>query len=123
MSRTGELHVTKECSAYKGNAKDFCTITASNIDEIGAGSKVVYAEAAAEGSLDSAIVIEAGPGNTVNGHVTLDLAKGTGRLTFSGGTGTLAGFEGSADVSADAAGLWHWEGTYSLGPKVEAVTR
>jgi hypothetical protein len=121
MPRTGELHVTKECSAYKGLANDYCTITASNIDAIGAGSRVVYAEAAAEGSLDSAIVIEAGPGNTANGHVTLDLTTGTGRLTFSGGTGTLAGFAGSADVSADAAGLWHWEGTYSLTPEVETV--
>jgi hypothetical protein len=122
MTRTGELHVTKECSAYKGLANEFCTITASNIDEIGAGSRVVYAEAAGAGSLDSAIVIDAGAGNTVNGHVTLDLATGTGHLTFSGGTGTLAGFAGSADVSADAAGLWHWEGTYSLTPEVEAVT-
>jgi hypothetical protein len=122
MTRTGELHVTKECSAYKGLAGDHCTITASNIDEIGAGSRVVYAEAAAAGSLDSAIVIEAGPGNTANGHVKLDLATGTGRLTFSGGTGRLAGFAGSADVSADAAGLWHWEGTYSLSAEVEAVS-
>jgi hypothetical protein len=122
MTRTGELHVTKECSAYKGQANEYCTITESNIDEIGAGSRVVYAEAAAAGSLDSPIVIEAGPGNTANGHVTLDLATGTGRLTFSGGTGTLAGFTGSADVSADAAGLWHWEGTYSLSAEAQPVS-
>ena len=121
MPRTGDLHVTKECSAYKGLADDFCTITSSNIDEIGVGSKVVYAEAAGAGSLDSDIVLEAGPGNTAAGHVMLDLAAGTGRLTFSGGTGTLAGFVGSADVSADAAGLWHWEGTYSLSSEPEVV--
>jgi hypothetical protein len=121
MTRSGELHVAKECSAYKGLADDFCTITASNIDEIGAGSKVVYAEAAGAGSLDSPMVIDAGAGNTVNGHVTLDLATGTGRLTFSGGTGTLAGFTGSANVSADAAGLWHWEGTYSFIPEVQPI--
>jgi hypothetical protein len=122
MTRTGDLHVTKECSAYKGGAGEYCTITASNIDEIGAGSRVVYAEAAAAGSLDSDIVIEAGPGNTAKGHVTLDLPNATGRLTFSGGTGTLAGFAGSADVSADAAGLWHWEGTYSLSPEAQPVS-
>jgi hypothetical protein len=121
MTRTGELHVTKECSAYKGLANDFCTITASNIDEIGAGSKVVYAGAAGGGKLDSDLVLKAGPGNTANGHVTLDLETGTGRLTFSGGTGTLAGFAGRADVSADAAGLWHWQGTYSFSPEAKAV--
>jgi hypothetical protein len=121
MTRTGELHVTKECSAYKGLARDFCTITASNIDEIGAGSRVVYAEAADAGALDSAIVVEAGPGNTANGHVTLDLSNATGRITFSGGTGTLAGFTGSVDVSADAAGLWHWDGKYSFSPEAATV--
>jgi hypothetical protein len=122
VGRSGELHITKECSAYKGGAGEYCTITGSNIDEIGAGSRVVYAEAAGAGSLDSDIVIEAGPGNTVDGHVKLDLATGTGSLTFSGGTGTLAGFTGSADVSADAAGLWHWEGTYSLSPQAQPVS-
>jgi hypothetical protein len=122
MARTGELHIAKECSAYKGLADEFCTITASNIDEIGAGSKVVYAEAAGDGKLDSPIVLEAGPGNTANGHVALDLATGTGRITFSGGTGTLSGFTGSADVSADAAGLWHWEGTYSFSPEEAVVS-
>jgi hypothetical protein len=122
MTRTGELHITKECSAYKGGAGEYCTITGSNIGEIGAGSRVVYAEAAGAGSLDSDIVIEAGPGNTVKGHVMLDLAAATGRLTFSGGTGTLAGFTGSADVSADAAGLWHWEGRYNFSPEAQPVS-
>jgi hypothetical protein len=115
MPRTGELHVTKECSEYKGLAGDFCTITSSNLEEIEVGSKVVYAQAAADGSLDTDVVLDAGEGNTAAGHVKLDLAADKGVATFSGGTGKFAGFQAHADVSADSDGLWHWEGTYSFG--------
>jgi hypothetical protein len=38
MPRSGDLHVTKECSKYKGMAGDFCTITSSNLEEIEVGS-------------------------------------------------------------------------------------
>jgi hypothetical protein len=114
MSRSGSLDVAKECSEYKGLAGDHCTITVSNIDAIDPGARVVYASAAGDGSLDSDIVLENGPGNTATGHVFLDLAAGTGTITFSGGTGKLAGFEAQAAVSSDAEGLWHWNGTYSF---------
>jgi hypothetical protein len=90
--------VTKECSAYNGLAGDFCTITSSNLEEIEVGSRVVYAEAAGDGSLDSDIVLEAGPGNTADGHVKLDLAAGSGVVTFSGGTGKFTGFQARVDV-------------------------
>ena len=114
MSRSGSLDVVKECSEYKGLAGDHCTITVSNVDGIDPGARVVYASAAGAGSLDSDIVLEAGPGNSATGHVLLDLGAGTGTITFSGGTGKLAGFEAEAAVSADAEGLWHWNGTYSF---------
>ena len=114
MGRNGELHATKECPGYQGRAGDFCTITSANIDEIAPGSKVVYADAVADGALDSDLSLECGSGNTAAGHVTLDLGAGTGQITFSGGTGSLAGFSASVDVSADAAGTWHWDGTYSF---------
>ena len=74
MARSGDLDVTKECSEYKGRAGDFCTITSSNLKEIQAGAKVIYAEAANEGTLDTDIELDAGSGNTANGHVVLDLA-------------------------------------------------
>lgn len=48
MPRSGDLHVTKECSEDKGLAGDFCTITSSNLEGIEVGSKVVYANAAAD---------------------------------------------------------------------------
>ena len=72
MARSGDLQVTKECSAYKGLAGDFCTITSSSLDEIGVGSKVIYAQAAEAGSLDTDVVLDAGSGNTAAGHVKLE---------------------------------------------------
>jgi hypothetical protein len=114
MPRSGDLLVTKECSEYQGLAGDFCTITSSNLEEIEVGSKVIYAEAAGDGTLDTDIVLDAGSGNTANGHVVLDLAADKGVVTFAGGTGTFTGIQAHADVSTDADGLWHWEGTYSF---------
>jgi len=114
MPGSGDLRVTKECSEYQGLAGDFCTITSSNLEQIVVGSKVVYAEAAGEGTLDTDVVLDAGDGNTAAGHVVLDLAAEKGVATFSGGTGKFAGFQARADVSTDADGLWHWEGTYSF---------
>jgi hypothetical protein len=122
MTRSGELHVTKECPEYKGGAGEHCTIVSANLDEIRAGSQVVYATAVVDGKLDSDISLECGGGTAAAGHVVLDLATATGRITFSGGTGSLAGFTASADVSADAGGMWHWEGTYSFSPEPAAVS-
>ena len=70
------------------------------------GSKVVYAEEASGGTLDTDVALNAGAGNTAVGHVVLDLSAGTGVVTFSDGTGTLAGFTAKADASADPTGLW-----------------
>jgi hypothetical protein len=114
MARSGNLEVTKECSEYQGRAGGFCTITSSNLEEIQAGAKVIYAEAAGKGTLDTDVVLDAGSGNTANGHVVLDLEANKGTASFSGGTGKLTGFQAHADVTADAEGLWHWSGTYSF---------
>ena len=114
MGRSGELQVVKECSEYTGKAGDHCTITSSNLDEVPSGTRITYAAAAGSGSLKSDIVLDAGAGNTASGHVELDLGAGRGTATISGGTGTLAGFQARADIAADAAGLWHWSGTYAF---------
>jgi len=115
--RSGALQVTKECSEYTGQAGSFCTFTSSNIKAIEAGDRIVYAEAAGAGFLDTDVVIVAGPGNIATGHCTLVFASLPGLCTFSGGTGTFTHFHASAAVSVDATGLWHWEGTYSFGPQ------
>jgi hypothetical protein len=110
--RSGALHMTKECSQYDGQAGSFCTITSSNIPQIKPGMRVVYLQALGQNGLDSDIVLSRGHGSAAFGHVVLNGT--TSRVTLSGGTGAFAGFHADADVSVDAAGVWHWEGTYSF---------
>ena len=109
--RSGELHVTKECSEYYGQAGEFCTITSSNIPQIKPGMRVVYLQALGSNGLDSDIVLSRGHGSAASGHVVLNAT--TARVTFSGGTGAFRGFQAEVDVSA-AAGVWYWDGTYSF---------
>jgi len=116
--RTGALHITKECSQYFGVPGQFCTITSSNLKMIKPGSRVIYLKAAdfTIGQLDTDIVLDTGPGNKAFGHVKLDLADGTGTVTFNGGTGQFRHFHASADVSYTGGYDWAWEGTYSFSP-------
>jgi len=119
--RSGELHVTKNCSHYTGAAGSFCTITSSNLNAIKVDSRVVYASAAdfTPGvlKLDSDLVID-GPGNnTAFGHVVLDLSTFTGVVTFSGGTGKFIHFHaGPIAVACPAFPDCTWDGPYSFSP-------
>jgi hypothetical protein len=113
--RHGALHVTKECSQFTGLADSFCTITSSNVPAIKAGSRVVYLQAAGTTSLDSDVVLVVGPGNYALGHVTLDLATGTGEITFAGGAGQFTRFHANADVSQLGGPNVAWDGTYRFG--------
>lgn len=119
--RSGDLHVTKECSAYTGAAGDVCTITSSNVKEIAVGSKVVYAEAAnfSTLSLDTDVVLDLpGPGtNAAFGHCQLSLATGVGLCTFSGGTGKFTHFRANANVSYLGGPHYAWDGTYTIDPR------
>ena len=118
FARSGDLRVTKECSAYTGAAGDVCTITSSNVKEIAVGSKVVYAQAANFSTLllDSDVVLDLpGPGNnTASGHCRFDLVTAVGVCTFSGGTGKFTHFRGSANVSYLGGPDYAWDGTYSF---------
>ena len=112
-SRHGALHATKECSQYNGQAGSFCTITGSNLPEIGAGSKVFYLEPAGQSGIDSDLVLYTGPGNVALGHVTLSFASRSGSVTFHGGTGDFRTFRARVLVTFDpATNLWHWDGAY-----------
>jgi hypothetical protein len=117
--RSGELHVTKECSQYTGAAGGFCTITSSNVKAIEVGAKIFYAQALAYPILDSDITLVAGPGNTAFGHCHLDLVTGLGLCTLSGGTGKFTHVNASVVVSVDSSVTdgWHWDGTYSFSPR------
>ena len=120
-TRSGDLHVTKECPQpdYQGNAGDFCTITSSNIPAIKPGMRVVYASAAdfGAGTLDSDLVLD-GPGhNDAFGHVQLDLATFTGVVTFSRGTGRFSHFHaGPLAVACPAFPDCSWDGAYGFSP-------
>jgi hypothetical protein len=115
--RSGALHVTKECSQYRGHAGEFCTITSSSINTIKPGSKVFYASAAALGALNSDLVID-GPGNNnAFGHVVLNLSTLSGTVTLSGGTGEFSHFHaGPITVACPAFPACSWDGPYSFGP-------
>jgi hypothetical protein len=112
--RSGTLHVTKECSEYTGEAGSFCTIDSSTFDAIPIGSKVVYAKAAtADGGLDSDIVVNTPNGDTAHGHVLIDGATQTGKVTLAGGTGELAKLAAELLVAPLAEPSYSWEGPYS----------
>jgi hypothetical protein len=109
--RSGELHVTKECSEYDGTVGAFCTITSSNIRVIKPGMKVVYLATPGNGVLDTDIALGSGHG-TALGHVVLDLNTATGPVRLSVGTGRFSNFRARADVTVDDEGVWHWDGRY-----------
>src|SRR6476660_8942583 len=101
MSRSGALHVTKECSEYTRLAGGFCTITSSNLEQIEVGSKVIYTIDSGPTLLDSDVTLDPpGPGNNkAFGHCRLDFVTLVGRCTFSGGTGKFKWFVAGVDVS------------------------
>lgn len=120
--RSGELHVTKECTEFTRLAGGFCTITSANIPQIEPGTKVIYTSASGPAILDSDVTLDTpGPGNNAAfGHVVLALAAGQGTVTFSGGTGKFTHFSGSVVVTrvgAPALKTWRWDGTYSFDPR------
>jgi hypothetical protein len=115
-SRSGALHVTKECSQYTRLAGGFCTITSSNLKAIKVGTRVVYAVASGPTVLNSDVVLDP-PGrghSTAFGHVVLDLATGQGVVTISGGTGKFRWFHANVVVSSLGRPNWAWDGTYSF---------
>ena len=115
--RSGDLHITKDCSEYVGQAGGFCTVTSSNVPAVPAGARIVYASAAGATTLDTDISISAGPGNVASGHCTLDFLALPGVCTLSGGTGKFTHIQASVVVSPDGVTLneWHWDGTFAFG--------
>jgi hypothetical protein len=111
--RSGALQVTEDCSQYDGTAGSFCTIASSNLDAIPAGSKLVATSAKGAGVLDSDLVLYTRGANAAYGHVVLNLATGTGTVTFSGGTGQFKKFSASVAVSHLGGRNFGWSGSYS----------
>jgi hypothetical protein len=117
-SRSGALHLTKECSMYTGKPNSFCTINSSNLAAIKVGSTIVVLQAIGKTTLDSDVILVVGPGNYATGHCKLPLPAGPGLCTWSGGKGSFAGFHAQAAVTPDSniAHGWYLDGTYRFDP-------
>jgi hypothetical protein len=126
----GTIHVIKDCTDYKNNAGDYCTIVSSNLPSIPPGSHVFYTQAALSAnpddlfateyqyiSLDSNVVLHVATGHWAVGRCTLNPDGATGLCTFSDGTGPLAGFTARVDVSYAGGNNFAWDGRYSFSPK------
>lgn len=91
--RSGDLHVTKECSQYTGAPGGYCTVTSSNIAAIAVGSKIIYRDALTFPITDTDLVLDLpGPGNNMAfGHVTEDLVTASAWLRSGVGPGCSPG--------------------------------
>lgn len=118
--RSGALNVEKECSTYVGQAGGICTVTASNLPGIEAGSVITYLQAAdfTTATLSTDVVIDPpGPGNNAAfGHCEVNLVTGFGECSLLGGTGKFRHLVGSVSVIPLGGADWAWEGSYSLRP-------
>jgi hypothetical protein len=109
------LSLAKECSKFTGKPGDYCTITASNFGAVPVGARVIYyGPVIGPVILASAILIDAGDGNTAIGSCNVNLPKSAGTCTFWAGSGTLAGFQAIVTLTIDNKGLFHWDGGYSM---------
>ena len=122
-SRSGTLHVEKDCSAYTGHAGDFCTLTSSSLKQIEAGSRVVYASDAVGTSLDTDVILDLpGPGNnTAFGHCTLSLGDGCWSVQLLGRNRQVhlvpcQGLVFSWYTLTHQRPQLAWDGTYSFSP-------
>ena len=97
-----------------GVAPALCTIADSNLDAVPIGTKVWYLGPVLTNTyfLSSAISLDAGNGNVATGYCIFEAKQSKGICTFWKGTGTLAGFTATFDVTIDGAQLWHWDGIY-----------
>jgi hypothetical protein len=108
------LHITKDCSGYTGDKPSFCKIAVSNLDAIPPGSKIWYLGPVLTNSyfLSSNVRLDNDKGDTAIGYCIFQARTSIGLCTFWAGTGKLVGFTAIADVTIDAEGLWHLDGTY-----------
>jgi hypothetical protein len=123
-AKRGDLHVTKNCSEWHGNAGEFCTIRLSNLPEI-EDARIFYDQAfgVPAGFLDSNVILYIGTGNWAVGRCTVDASNNfLGLCTFSDGVGALAGFTARVKVSPANDGDpadFNWDGTYSFSPRAD----
>lgn len=110
------MNVQKDCSDYRAQANDHCTITISNVDAIPVGTVITYERGAVGVALDTDVRLDPPGlgGNVAFGHCALDLSTGIGACTLSGGTGMYERFHASVAVSHVDGATFAWDGTYAF---------
>jgi hypothetical protein len=115
-SRT--LTVTKECgtATLHPGELDYCTVTESNFRAL-RGAKIRYFGpgffAPNHPFLDSWVVIESeqGGGGTAFGHCLVrGVPEVLGACQFTGGSGSLRGFQADVTVTTVDGTIWNWKG-------------
>jgi hypothetical protein len=119
-SRT--LTVTKECgvATIEPGELDYCTVTESNFRAL-KGAKIRYFRlgffSMDHPFLDSWVVIETeqgGGGGTAFGHCLVRaVPEVMGACQFTGGSGSLRGFQADVTVTSVDFRIWHWNGAVS----------
>ena len=112
-----DLHLVKECSHFDGKPGTFCQITDSSFAAIPVGSKIFYyGPVIGPAILSTAIVLDAGDGNTAIGNCSVEPNKNYGTCTFWAGSGTLRGFQALVTLSPvdGNAAAFHWDGFYDV---------
>jgi hypothetical protein len=123
----GPLHIVKDCGTFTGvPGSSFCTVVASNVPELPAGTRIYYDQitagpsAGASGFLDSNVFVWVSDNQWAVGRCTVPNANPPGPLgicTLSDGFGPLAGFTMRVTVAYLPGGdgaLYTWNGTYSF---------
>jgi len=114
-ARSGNLNTQKDCAKYFGLAGDTCTITKSNLTEIGVGSVIHYLQAAnSDFTASGDVILDAGGSNKAFGHCTVERLTGTGVCVFNGGTGRFSFFSARVAVTPVGGVIDAWDGTYSF---------
>jgi hypothetical protein len=109
-ARNGTLHTEKDCTNYLGRAGDTCTITRSNLSEIGVGSLIHYVQATnSDVTANSDVVLDAGGSSKAFGHCTVNVC------VFNGGMGSFRSFSARLDVTTLHGVIGAWDGTYKFG--------
>jgi hypothetical protein len=109
-ARNGNLHTEKDCTNYFGLAGDTCTITKSNLREIGVGSLIHYVQATkSDVTANSDVVLDAGGSSKAFGHCTVN------ECVFNRGVGSFRSFSARLDVTTVHGVIGAWDGTYSFG--------
>ena len=113
--RSGNLNAQKDCTKYFGLAGDTCTITKSNLSEIGVGSVINYLQAAnSDFTASGTVILDAGGSDKAFGNCTVERLTGTGVCVFHGGTGRFSFFSARVDVTPVSGVIDAWDGTYSF---------